>query len=544
MFYKVCGQYWTKPSKYLVFGEPAAFTKHFQTRCLGPATFNVGYIKHMPHKFCTAPLISHKQKMDANILLPPPSVRGMTELNREAFEKKVVVPHIVVDCNRVQYAIKYLKKYLLKLRKLKPVQNYEDNPERKMLLLNPLLVKKYEDIEEEFLSAYGGDDAVCELKEVVLEYDNWEALETLRAVLPEDQDGAQSYSIIGHILHLNLREHLLPYKHLIGDVYIDKIPNISLVVNKIKEIDSTYRNFQMEVLAGSGDTNVQVKENGCTFTMDFAKVYWNPRLATEHERIVKKLKHGDVLYDVMAGIGPFAMPAGRKKCYVLANDLNPSSFEALVKNCSINKVKERVRHFNLDGHEFIKTILKKDLLEKWADSTFTGEIHVTMNLPAMAVEFLPSFIGLFHNTNGFPENPTLPIIHVYMFTKEASEDIAVRMVAEKLGYADCSTSQSHVTGETVNCEEITSNNQEDTVKEEKIITCDENTVGQGEQGNEEKSTVQSCTLRKHILEVVNVRTVAPNKIMMRVSFKLPQLVMTSELNPESEPPCKKIKQSS
>lgn len=533
MFYKVFGQYWTKPAKYLVSGESAAFTKHIHTLILSPAIpwiKNPWDIKHRPYKFCTAPLTTRKQKMDADILLPPPSVRGMTELNREAFEKKVIVPHIVVDCNRVQYAIKYLKKYLLKIRKLKPVQSCEDQPERKVLLLNPLLVKKYEDIKEEFLSAYGSDDAVFEFKEVVLEYDNWEALETLRAVLPEDQEGAQSYSIIGHILHLNLREHLLPYKTLIGNVYMDKIPNISLVVNKIKEIDSTYRNFQMEVLAGSGDTNVLVKENGCTFTMDFAKVYWNPRLATEHERIVKKLKHGDVLYDVMAGIGPFAMPAGRKKCYVLANDLNPSSFEALVKNCSINKVKERVRYFNLDGHEFIKTVLKKDLLEKWADSTFNGEIHVTMNLPAMAVEFLPSFIGLFHNTNDFPENPTLPIIHVYMFIKEANEDIAVRMVAEKLGYSGISTSQSHVT-ETVNCEEITSSNQKDTVNGGKIITCDVNDVGHGEH----------CTLKKHILEVVNVRTVAPNKIMMRVSFRVPQMVLTSEINSGSEPPCKKIK---
>ncbi|KAK3891963.1 hypothetical protein Pcinc_004177 [Petrolisthes cinctipes] len=298
----------------------------------------------------------------------------------------------------------------------------------------------------------------------------------------------------------------------------------------------------MEVLAGSGDTNVMVKENGCTFAMDFAKVYWNPRLATEHERIVKKLKHGDVLYDVMAGIGPFAVPAARKKCYVLANDLNPCSFEALVKNCSINKVKDRVRYFNLDGHEFIQTILKKDLLEKWREFTFTGDIHVTMNLPAMAVDFLPAFVGLFHNTNGFPENPTVPIVHVYMFTKEANEDIAMRMVAEKLGYSDTSSIQSEVRRETVDYEETTPSNQNDTVNEEKITaTCDRNNVSQEEQENTEKSTIQLCSFRKHILEVVNIRTVAPNKIMMRVSFRLPQKLLTTKPNQHSEPPCKRIK---
>jgi len=34
----------------------------------------------------------------------------------------------------------------------------------------------------------------------------------------------------------------------------------------------------MELLAGRDDTNVTVKENGCTYQFDFAKVYWNSRL--------------------------------------------------------------------------------------------------------------------------------------------------------------------------------------------------------------------------------------------------------------------------
>lgn len=54
--------------------------------------------------------------------------------------------------------------------------------------------------------------------------------------------------------------------------------NLQSVVNKTDNIDNTYRNFAMELVAGKDDMNVTVKENGCTFQFDFSKVYWNSRL--------------------------------------------------------------------------------------------------------------------------------------------------------------------------------------------------------------------------------------------------------------------------
>lgn len=150
----------------------------------------------------------------------------------------------------------------------------------------------------------------------------------------------QSFAQAGHLAHLNLRSQYSPYKHLIASVIIDKNPRITTVINKIEDVgtESEFRTFPMEVLAGPANTEVEVNESGCTFKFDFAKVYWNTRLGDEHERVFSKFCPGEAVADVMAGVGPFAVPAGKKRVFVWANDLNPESYKSLKENIELNKV--------------------------------------------------------------------------------------------------------------------------------------------------------------------------------------------------------------
>lgn len=79
-------------------------------------------------------------------------------------------------------------------------------------------------------------------------------------------------------------------------------------------------------------------ESNCAFTFDFTRVYWNSRLHAEHERLVQLFEPEDVIADVFAGVGPFALPAAKKGCGVMANDLNPDSYKYLAQNIQNNKV--------------------------------------------------------------------------------------------------------------------------------------------------------------------------------------------------------------
>ena len=87
----------------------------------------------------------------------------------------------------------------------------------------------------------------------------------------------------------------------------------------------------MELLAGEADYEVTVKESGCVFRFDFSSVYWNPRLGTEHDRVIRMVSPSSILFDACAGVGPFSVPCG-KICKVLSNDLNPDSYKWLVEN--------------------------------------------------------------------------------------------------------------------------------------------------------------------------------------------------------------------
>ncbi len=53
-------------------------------------------------------------------------------------------------------------------------------------------------------------------------------------LLPPDVEVPSSFESVGHIAHLNLREEQLPHRYVIGQVLLDKNPNIRTVVNKVR----------------------------------------------------------------------------------------------------------------------------------------------------------------------------------------------------------------------------------------------------------------------------------------------------------------------
>lgn len=428
-------------------------------------------------------------------LLTPPPHPGMKALDKRAFSKEIQIPVLVTSSGSVPVIRKALKPFLLKMSKFKQIQDDPSDATKKKFYMNPEVVTTQE--LNQFLTKELGIDASLilstETELVTFGYENWRSDDIIRAILPDDVEGVSSFTMVGHILHLNLRDSLLPYKKILGQVFLDNVPQAKTVVNKIQTIENTYRNFEMEVLAGDPNTVVKLKENGGTYEFDFAKVYWNSRLSAEHERILHYMRPGHILFDVFGGVGPFAIPAAKKKCIVYVNDLNPDSYKWLLHNVQLNKVTSCVSTFNLDGKDFIQYEFPKIVSKSEPFQSASKIIHVVMNLPATGVDFLDAFYGVAREI----ELDCIEVtIHVYCFIKAAeSEDlkgIAMELVRRKLRH------------------------------DMPDLNAD---------------------------QVFFVRNVAPNKNMIRISFQLPLEILSSEAPEESNkhdgsdsiPPFKKLK---
>lgn len=531
---------------------------------------------HFQHRdivsFFASPKMTSSVELPTS-LHPPASVRGMTELKPEAFDTVVDVPCFEADTKFVGIIMKHVREQLLKLPNFKPVRDASDGA-KKLFLLDPCKVREYGDLSAEArdtLSACGVGALAS--RDVTLSYANWTAEEVLRAVL--GRPDASGFSVVGHILHLNLREHLEPYKALIGRVYLDKVKNVTCVVNKVNMIESTFRNFSMEVLAGEKNTQVEVKQNGLRFQFDFAEVYWNPRLSTEHSRVVSLLNRGDVLYDVFAGVGPFAVPAAHKGCVVFANDLNPHSFSWLKRNVELNKVSGRVSTFNLDGRKFIRTVLGCNLREHAKKG---AKVHVCMNLPSLATEFLDAFIGLLENGPASPDSsedtvskdlPKDPSANRSAGTTEdPSADCSARSVKDPL--ADHSTGSAKDPLKDLSVDrsaESTKDPLQDLSVNDSAGSAKDPSAREPSKGSSKalpergkpvvrvhcycfvKEEDRFGEARKKVeeglgspigsdAEVKLVRSVAPNKDMMRVTFDVPSEVLLGDVG---SPPTKRSK---
>ncbi len=214
---------------------------------------------------------------------------------------------------------------LLLLKKVKCVQEIENDKEHKKVLIK----QKNEDLEK-FIEEY--KYSISEEK-VTLTYDNMTMNEVLRQILPpEIGDIPSGFETVGDIAHMNLTGKLLDYRYQIGEVVLDKNPALRSVVTKLGQIESTYRFYDLECIAGDSENYETIQiEDKVRFKVDISKVYWCSKLGSERNRMIEKiLKEGDVLCDMFCGIGPLAVKAAvKKKIKVVANDLNPSCYDYL-----------------------------------------------------------------------------------------------------------------------------------------------------------------------------------------------------------------------
>ncbi|XP_058760840.1 tRNA (guanine(37)-N1)-methyltransferase 2 isoform X2 [Vicia villosa] len=407
-----------------------------------------------------------------------------------------------IPCQFCKAATRILNGYMLDKPRVKPIaEDPTCNKNRYLILSEKVQNQDLSDIPKQKLDELKN---LCEIEvlpySLTLGYSYWSADQVLKQILPNGVEVPSSFETIGHIAHLNLHDELLPFKDVIAKVIYDKnYPRIKTIANKVGNISNEFRVPEFEILAGEHDMITEVKQYGATFRLDYSRVYWNSRLEHEHKRLVSMFQAGEIICDMFAGIGPFAIPAAQKGCLVYANDLNPDSIHYLKINAKINKVDDRISSYNMDARKFISHLMEVSNSEHKiendpiSDTSYTCKIqdntesnpenellrgngkahgtdilegggkkgsankkrrgfdisvaktwehfdHVIMNLPASAVQFLDAFRGLIQRKNW---KGHLPWIHCYCFIRANETPESIIAVAESALNASILDSRFH-----------------------------------------------------------------------------------------------------
>ena len=414
----------------------------------------------MDEKILQVPLRLPKKEVDGFEFWPS-SI--LSKHKKQLFEQHTIYPAVIVPARETSKIRQSLKHILIKQNRLKDVYPLEQtdacpndatpiHQQRKIVLLrlsnnNDDDVMEDDVFQDTTLQRWLSSSESCKIRKsshsMKKEYKDWTVDQVLRFLLPPVDEIPSSFETAGHVAHVNLKDTLLPFKFIIGQVILDKNPSaLKTVVNKTGNIHNTYRTFSMEYIATSDDPlklgticqslPITLKEEGHSFTLDFCKVYWNSRLQHEHKRIVNLIARSAasksnttqplIVADACAGVGPFAIPLSKRNNHPIrihANDLNPDSFHYLNQNAKLNSSPPSVlKTYNMDGQQFVLHLQQ---------TLGIFPQHYIFNLPASAPELLTVFRGYKHPNS----NTISPYIHVHCFAPKTEKDQAHKPSIER-----------------------------------------------------------------------------------------------------------------
>jgi tRNA (guanine37-N1)-methyltransferase len=219
---------------------------------------------------------------------------------------------------------------------------------------------------------------------------------------------------------LEERERITGTFDVIGDIAIVenddrsilKRKNIRSVYKKETEVHGTYRTRRYRHLAGEKNTETIHKEYGCRYLLDITKVYFNPRLATERQRIAELVADGEHVIDMFAGVGPFSiLIAKTHDVLVHSIDINPDAVHYLKKNIELNKVQNVIPHCG-DCREVVKTVPPAE--------------RIIMNLPKDSLDFLDTAMSTIRKGG---------MIHLYSLQPREAVSFDVERIQKVKSYA-------------------------------------------------------------------------------------------------------------
>lgn len=200
----------------------------------------------------------------------------------------------------------------------------------------------------------------------------------------------------------------------IAELIMSENKNIKSVLRKDSSREGEYRTRSYTLIAGNEDTEITHKEHGYSLRLDPRKTYFSVREGTERQRIASKVKEGETVMVMFAGVGPYAIAIAKKQPdveKVIAIEINEPAVEYMKTNVRINKLSHKIIPILGDV---------KEKCEKWYGKCD----RIIMPLPMSAEDFLEDAVKC-----------AKPGAIIHFYTKGNKDDLyseAERLISERL----------------------------------------------------------------------------------------------------------------
>ena len=203
--------------------------------------------------------------------------------------------------------------------------------------------------------------------------------------------------MIGDSAIINLPKVLQTNSKKIAELILVENKQIKSIYLQKSKIKGKFRIREIQFILGQKKEYTVYKENGCTFLIDIANVYFSPRLSTERLRISNMIDSKEEILNMFAGIGPFSIIISKNNpdSFITNIEINPLAHELSVKNADLNNVSNRIK--NIQGD--VKHILDNSYQNKFD--------RILMPLPENSLEYLDIAMNVIKK-NGW--------IHIYHHT--------------------------------------------------------------------------------------------------------------------------------
>ncbi len=160
-----------------------------------------------------------------------------------------------------------------------------------------------------------------------------------------------SWAVVGSVVLVDVGD--APRTGEVGEALLELHGEADTVLAR-GPITGEHREPDVEVIAGTGDTETVHREHGTAYAMDLAEVMFSPGNQAERARMGDVVSEGERVLDMFAGVGYFTLPMARAGAEVTAVERNPAAFRYLVENAMLNDVGSRVHPYRADCRDVVR----------------------------------------------------------------------------------------------------------------------------------------------------------------------------------------------